>query len=119
MKVYRIETADGKGVCRVMGSKLCALYNLPAGDENEHDGFEGSLECHNHAALLCQHPYNVFGFPSLDRLHEWFPNAQGRALMHAAGAKCMAYEVPTVEASNGYQVIFDKRTSTSVEEVAL
>lgn len=119
MKVYRIETPDGKGVCRVMGSKLCAIYNLVNHDENEHDGFDGSLECHNHAARLCQHPYNVFGFPSIGQLHEWFPNEQGRALMQSAGARGIIYEVPHVEATNGHQVIFDKRFATRVGDFAL
>jgi hypothetical protein len=112
MKVYRIEMPDGSGVCRVMGSKLCLLYNAVAHDELEHDNFDGSIECHNHAALLCQHPRNRFAFPDLAKLRRWFPNPKGRLLMQAAGAQCVEYEVPQVEASNGYQVIFDKTKAT-------
>jgi hypothetical protein len=115
MKLYRIETPDGHGICQSTGNKLCTLYWLACHDETKHDDFGPDDQ---KAARLCQSPFMIFAFPSLDKLREWFPQASGRKLMADHGARGVIYEAD-VKLSNGYQVIFDRRLATKVGEFEL
>ena len=114
--VYRIETADGKGVCRAMGSPLCRLYALTGSREVERCSFDDPTY---KEYRLCQDKHMRFAFPSLDALRSWFPSAQGRALMERHGAMLVPYTVEKLELASPYQCIFDRSTATRGEPLDL
>lgn len=118
VQVYRIETAEGKGVCITMGSRLCSVYRSLCKDETEHcsfDGFDDELR----SCRLMHNKNMVYAFPSMHALFNWFPQGKGRAAMEAAGALGVIYDVDHVEVSTEYQCIFDKSKATRVSTFSL
>lgn len=113
--LYRIETADGKGICTTVqqhdnpkSKSVCSLYQAKCPhQEHEHSVFSAKDEpkaCY----LTCQKHWQ-YAFPTIKALEEWFPNAEGRKIMQAAGASVIEYTTQGEVMSNGYQALFDKQ----------
>jgi hypothetical protein len=119
MRVFRIEQANGRGICAATGSPLCNIYYNACGDENEHCSF--CYSCHNRKVWdsMDSDPNLVFAFPTMWALHSWFPQARGRKLMEANGARGVEYEVASTEMHSQFQCVFDKSKATKVREFPL
>lgn len=118
MLIYRVEAPNGRGVCRVMGSPLCKAYCKAGGQEVEHASF-GPFKDFLQDELTCDHPENVFGFPSLKAFHTWFPDRVGLEAMKAKGAKLVPYEVDEPELASPFQCIFNKAKAVRHEPLEL
>ena len=122
MIVYRIENAStGKGICEVMGSKLCPIYRKAAErgmEETEHCTMPCKAEqCKSWIADVGHDKAHMrYAFPTMDALRNWFPSVKGRQAMVAAGARGQLFEVPELVAKGPFQVIFDMRLASPMGE---
>lgn len=94
----------------------CLLSGLKA--EHEHCRF-ATISDETKATKLAPNPNMLYAFPSIEALHDWFPNENGRKAMSKTGAKGIIYSVPSVEIASKYQVIFDKSKAVKTGEFPL
>lgn len=119
--VYRIETADNKGICRIMGSGICRIYADAGGIEHEHDTITQGMCVRCHDCLVTKMEAGwPFAFPTMQAMLRWFPDANGRAAMAKAGAQLVGYDCPAdAIRGNNDEVIFDITRATELHRAPL
>jgi hypothetical protein len=114
MRVFRVETRDGRGICSATGSKICTLYRAACHDETEHCSFSRAEEDRGRAQRLWDRKDVVFAFPTMEALRTWFPQERGRRIMEDHGASGVIYEVSETIMSSKWQCVFDRSRAAKV-----
>lgn len=111
-RVFRIEAANGHGICHSAG--LCGDYHRAAGGQCPANSFgdrriDAFLACHGLNAYR-------YAFPSLDAARRWFPVDTGRQVMKEHGGRVVEYAVSddVIPDMKGMQVLFNYETAKRV-----
>lgn len=116
MRVFRIETKNGKGICAA-GTGICQAYH-EGSDHKRGCGFDTCFGKDQDIAGI-----NVimlgwkFAFDSIEKARAWFPLQAGRQAMKEHGAILVEYEIPSFLSMHdvgNHQVIFDYRNAKKV-----
>lgn len=114
MRVFRMETASGAGIC-YSETGICDAY---------HAASDKAHTCHRcttfgetkDEASFCVYALGwKFAFPSLEAAKKWFPEETGRAAMAAKGCQLVEYEVADILTDErAHSCIFDIKNATKI-----
>lgn len=112
MNVFRIETAQGHGICHAHG--LCGDYHARVGGKCPANSFG----VHNVDAVFACAGMNQYryAFPSLAAARAWFPADDGRQVMKEHGGQIVEYAVSgkVIPDTKGAQCLFDYAAATRI-----
>lgn len=112
---YRIEHADGSGICATVGGKLCDGYHDATGTRHGCKQVCEDKPLRLRLGLLCMAGGWNWAFTSLDALRDFFPLEKGRQWMKDNGGQLSVYDIgDTTLVGDHEQGMFKRSTAKLV-----